>query len=81
MEPNNDGFTKSLNELLQFANNLTAREKELEQQHQLEISKLKKDHEFQLQIEKGRHELLQEENRRLTEEVKRAKQNHSVKFN
>lgn len=81
METNNDGFTKSLNELLQFANNLTAREKELEQQHQLEIGKHKKDHEFQLQIIKGRNELLQEENRRLTEEAERVKQNHSVKFN
>lgn len=67
-----DGFTKSLDELLHFAESLKIREKELEQQHQFEINKLTKDYEFQLQIEKGRNEQLNEHNQRLTEEVERS---------
>ena len=69
-----DGFNKSLEELLHFADSLKLREKELEQQHILEIEKLKNEYELQIQIEKRRVEQLQEINRTLTEQVERGTQ-------
>ena len=69
-----DGFNKSLDELLQFADSLKLREKDLQQQHILELEKQKTEYEIQLQIEKRRIEQLQEINRTLTEQVERGAQ-------
>ncbi len=69
-----DGFNKSLDELLHFADTLKLREKELEQQHHLELDKQKAEYDIQLQIEKRRIEQLQEINRTLTEQVERGTQ-------
>ncbi|CAF3336434.1 unnamed protein product [Rotaria sp. Silwood1] len=69
-----DGFNKSLDELLHFADTLKLREKELEQQHLLELEKQKTEYDIQLQIEKRRIEQLQDINRTLTEQVERSTQ-------
>jgi HD superfamily phosphodiesterase len=69
-----DGFNKSLEELLHFADSLKLREKELEQQRCLEFEKQKNEYDIQLQIEKRRSEQLQEINRTLTEQVERGTQ-------
>ena len=69
-----DGFNKSLEELLRFADSLKLREKELEQQHCLDFERQKTEYELQIQIEKRRNEQLQEINRTLTEQVERATQ-------
>ncbi|CAF1025625.1 unnamed protein product [Rotaria sordida] len=69
-----DGFNKSLDELLHFADILKLREKELEQQHILELEKQKTEYDIQIQIEKRRIEQLQEINRTLTEQVERSTQ-------
>jgi hypothetical protein len=74
METEMDGFNKSLDELLHFADSLKLREKELEQQHNLELEKQKSDYDLQFQIEKRRIEQLQEINRTLTEQVERGAQ-------
>ncbi len=69
-----DGFNRSLEELLRFADSLKLREKEVEQQHCLDFEKQKSEYELQIQIEKRRNEQLQEINRTLTEQVERATQ-------
>jgi hypothetical protein len=69
-----DGFNKSLEELLHFADSLKLREKELEQQHGLDFEKQKNEYDLQIQIEKRRCEQLQEINRTLTEQVERGTQ-------
>jgi hypothetical protein len=69
-----DGFHKSLDDLLHFADSLKLHEKELEQQHHLELEKQKADYDIQLQIEKRRIEQLQDINRTLTEQVERGTQ-------
>jgi len=69
-----DGFNKSLDELLHFADSIKLHEKELEQQHNLEIEKLKSDYDIQIQIDKRRIEQLQEINRTLTEQIERSTQ-------
>lgn len=69
-----DGFSKSLDELLQFGDSLKLREKEIEQQHNLEIESLKRDFEFKLQMEKMRADQFQEMNRSLAEQIERSTQ-------
>ncbi|CAF4264608.1 unnamed protein product [Rotaria magnacalcarata] len=67
-----DGFNKSLDELLHFADTLKLREKELEQQHTSELEKQKAEYEIQMQIDKRRIEQIQEINRTLTEQLERS---------
>ncbi|CAF4142144.1 unnamed protein product, partial [Rotaria sp. Silwood2] len=69
-----DGFNKSLDELLHFADTLKLREKELEEQHSSELRKQKTEYDIQIQIEKRRIEQLQDINRTLTEQVERCTQ-------
>lgn len=69
-----DSFSKSLEELLSFADSLKLREKELEQQHKLELEKQKSEYEIELKMEKKRVEQLQEINRGLTQQVELASQ-------
>lgn len=69
-----DGFTRSLDELLHFADSIKQREKELDQQHQLDLEKFKSEYDLQLQLEKRRNEQLHEHNRTLTEKVERMTQ-------
>ncbi|CAM4878471.1 unnamed protein product [Rotaria socialis] len=67
-----DGFNKSLDDLLHFADILKLREKELEQQHTSELEKQKAEYEIQMQIDRRRVEQLQEINRTLTEQLERS---------
>lgn len=67
--PTMDGFNKSLEELLRFADCFKLREKELEQEYQLQIEKQKAEYDIQIQLEKRRTEQLQEINRKLTEQL------------
>lgn len=69
-----DGFSASIEELMHFADILKLREKELEQEHALDLEKQKAEFEIQLQMDKKRIEQLQEINRSLTQQVERLTQ-------
>ncbi|CAF0935099.1 unnamed protein product [Adineta steineri] len=73
---NTDRFDKSLHELVNFAESVKLREKELEDQHNLELERLKTEYDTQLQIEQKRVQQLRETNQTLKEQCERGIQQH-----
>ena len=69
-----EGFQKSLDELLTFADSLKFREREIEQKNQLKLEKQKAEFEIQIDLEKKRFEQLQDINRSLQEKLTKALQ-------
>lgn len=65
-------FHRTLDELIDFADNLKLREHQLEQQNQLELNKQKTQYETQIQIERKANEKLKEINVDLTGRLEKA---------
>ena len=61
-----------MDELSHFADSFKLHDQELEQQHRLELDKLKSGFEVQLQLEKERVKQLQDVKQNLTDELKSA---------